>query len=102
MDKLLNIIKKAEVREDCNGKFDLDFPLLECLSRGYPPHYNRDGRWSMYVCYCCHDDDILKDDILKDEIFADTKEELIIMAKRWYAEHLSEALNILNGYVERG
>lgn len=94
MDKLLAIIKTAEVVEDCNGKFDLDFPLLECSSRGYPPHYNRYGRWSMYVCYCCQDDDILKD-----EIFADTKEELIVMARKWYAEHLAEALNILNGYV---
>lgn len=88
--KVSELIETAGIKEDCNGKFDLDFVILEVGSRGYPPKYNENGKWSIYVgFYVC------EEQILKAELFGDSQEAVVFKARQWYIDNLSKAVTIL-------
>lgn len=87
------LIKTAKIKEDCGGKFDLDFMILEAGSRGYPPKYNENGKWSMYVgFYGCGTE------ILNTELFGDSKEEVVLKARQWYIDNLFNAMITLRDW----
>jgi NADH pyrophosphatase NudC (nudix superfamily) len=94
--KISEIVNSADIYDDCQGKFDLDFAVLNASSRGYPPSYNSNGKWSIYVSYELGDTRIDESNvIMRDELFADTKEEAVTLAREWYNKHYADAIRMI-------
>lgn len=94
MDRIIEIINNAEPTEDVREKFDLDFEIISASSRGYPPRYNANGKWSIYVGIYLGEDDA---STFEAELFADTKKEVILLAKCWYRDLIRDVIETLLG-----
>lgn len=96
---MIDITRNAIWTEDCCGKMDLDFPVLDCDTR----------YWTDNTCKChfrlCGGVFIDRDqewhepyeaiDILEsDHIEGATKEECQMKARQWYNEHAVQALEL--------
>jgi len=83
-------IKKAEVTDDCCGKWDLDFPVLYISTRGWP---DNTAKCSFMLA---SDDESAGDweDILEsDYIQGDSREDCIQKCRKWYIDNLHVVMN---------
>lgn len=97
IDKIKKIIDTTEIVDDCQRKFDLDNSIIRFSSRGY----DREEK-SIYVGFYIGgdsadytDEDIDFEPIIETELFANSKEELIVKARKWYKRNLVKALKLL-------
>lgn len=91
IDKIKRIIDTTEIIDDCQNKFDLDNSIIRFSSRGY----DRNEK-SIYVgFYIGGDEDIEFEPIITSELFANSKEELIVKARKWYKRNLVKALKLI-------
>ena len=103
---MIDITRNAIWTEDCCGKMDLDFPVLDCDTRYWTDntckcHFRLcSGVWNdkereMNEPYPAIS--ILESDYIKGE----TKEECQAKARQWYNEHaihaLELAIHVING-----
>lgn len=87
-----NMIDTAEWTHDCNGKQDLDFPILQASTRYYPDY-------TAFVGFIVSDKDgdyryVLKNDEM---IVGMSEEDCKQQCKQWYKDHYKNAL--LNLYL---
>lgn len=93
MNFLLNVIDNAKWTNDCCGKQDLDFNILQCSTRYYRDYIALPS----FICYDYTVDDyitILGVDI-KDCIKGNSEEETKYKVKEWYKNNLVKAIEIL-------
>lgn len=91
IDKIKRIIDTTEVVDDCQRKFDLDNSIIRFSSRGY----DREEK-NIYVgFYIGSDEDTEFEPIIEAELFANSKEELIVKARKWYKRNLAKALKLI-------
>lgn len=97
IDKIKRIIDTTEIIDDCQNKFDLDNSIIRFSSRGY----DRNEK-SIYVGFYIGgdsadytDEDIDFEPIIETELFANSKEELIVKARKWYKRNLVKALKLI-------
>ena len=97
IDKIKKIIDTTEIVDDCQRKFDLDNSIIRFSSRGY----DRNEK-SIYVGFYIGgdnayytDEDIDFEPIIESELFANSKEELIVNARKWYKRNLVKALKLI-------
>lgn len=106
IDKIKRIIDTTEIIDDCQNKFDLDNSIIRFSSRGY----DRNEK-SIYVGFYIGgdsadytDEDIDFEPIIEAELFANSKEELIVKARKWYKRNLVKALKLIidNNLIKDG
>lgn len=91
--KILDMICEAEWIDDCFGKQDLDFPLLECSTRYYPDFTASPS------FLCCTYKDGNKWDFIRilglhrhEYITGICEEDCKMKVKQWYKDNLVKAI----------
>lgn len=83
-------IKKAEVTDDCCGKWDLDFPVLYISTRGWP---DNTAKCSFMLASDDEDAGDWEDILVSDYIEGDSREDCIQKCRKWYIDNLHVVMN---------
>lgn len=85
---IIDLIDTAEWTNDCCGKKDLDFPLLQCSTRYYPDM----TAYPKFMIYNNATDEyeFFLEAGMDAPITGKNFEEVSIKTRKWYKEHLKE------------
>ena len=96
---MMDVTRNAVWTEDCGGKMDLDFPILDCDTRYWPDNtckcnFRLCSGVYLYRERERHEPFYGIDLLTSDYIEGNSKEECQIKARQWYNEHVVQALEL--------